>query len=167
MPFGAVLAVVVFLSACGGGSHGNGEATKPASQVLSDVEQASAAASSARISGNVTSNGTQIQLQVVDGHNRGGGTIGVNGVTFQTVLSGQEVYLKADVVTWTKSVNASVAQLLANRWLEDDNRRPELQLIRHAVGHFTAGHELQGLGHGHKGGHHQGRRDFLSSPSNT
>ena len=118
LPVGLVLAGAVTFGACGGGSHGNGEAIKPASQVLSDTEQASAAASSARISGNITSNGTQIQLQVVDGHNRGGGTVGVNGATFQTVLDGQEVYLKADAATWTKSANPAVAQLLANRWLK-------------------------------------------------
>jgi hypothetical protein len=118
MPVGPVLAVVVIFGACGGGSHGNGEATKPANQVLSDAEQASAAASSARIGGNRTSSGTQIQRQVVDGHNRGGGTIGVDGATFQIVLDGQEVYLKADAATWTKSINASAAQLLANRWLK-------------------------------------------------
>ena len=118
LPVGLVLAGAVTFGACGGGSHGNGEAIKPASQVLSDAEQASAAASSARISGNITSNGTQIQLQVVDGHNRGGGTVGVNGATFQTVLDGQEVYLKADAATWTKSANTAVAQLLANRWLK-------------------------------------------------
>jgi len=118
MPAGSVLAAAVLLGACGGGSHSNGEASKPPNQILSDAEQATAAASSVRVSGNITTNGTHIQLEVVDGQNRGGGTVGVNGLIFQTVLDGQEVYLKANAATWTKVANASVAQLLANRWIK-------------------------------------------------
>jgi hypothetical protein len=111
------LAAALVAGACGS-SHANSEAAKPVNQILTDADGATGGASSVHISGSVTSGGTPIHLDVVDGHNHGGGSVTVDGLTFRTVLDGQNVYLKGDAATWAKAANASVAKLLANRWLK-------------------------------------------------
>ena len=68
----AVFAVGLAVVACGGSSS-NGEADKSAQQIFKDAQAATGAASSAQVSGTVTSNGTTVQLDVVAGQGSGGG----------------------------------------------------------------------------------------------
>jgi hypothetical protein len=72
------------------------------------------------IAGSGKSGGTALSLDVVDGHGKGGGSISVNGETFETVLDGTTIYLRADAASWTKlsSGNAALANLLAGKWLK-------------------------------------------------
>lgn len=110
---------VSLLGACGGGSaSGNGEASKPADQILKDAQAATGSASTVHITGSINTGGTPVQLDVVADHTRGGGVISENGMVFDTVLLDKTVYLKADAQTWTKAANASVARMLANKWLK-------------------------------------------------
>lgn len=115
----AAAAGISLLGACGGGSaSGNGEAGKPADQILKDAQAATGAASTVHITGSIDTGGTPVQLDVVADHGRGGGVITENGMVFDAVLDGKTVYLKADAPTWTKAANASVARMLANKWLK-------------------------------------------------
>ena len=113
----AVFAVGLAVVACGGSSS-NGEADKSAQQIFKDAQAATGAASSAQVSGTVTSNGTTVQLDVVAGQGSGGGTVNSGGASFQIILNHQDVYLKADAATWTKLSNPTAAQLLAGRWIK-------------------------------------------------
>lgn len=121
----AVVSAAFALAACSSGEGpsssapgGNSEATKTPLQILKDAEQATGGASSVHISGRGTTGGTPVQLDIVDGQGRGGGTITENGMSFQTVLDGKTVYLKADAATWTKAANATAAKLLADKWIK-------------------------------------------------
>ncbi len=98
----------------------NGEAAKSADEILADAQQATSGASSVHVSGSGTSSGTALSIDAVLGHGRGGGTVSVNGATFDTVLDGQEIYLKADAASWSKvlSGNTAVASLLSDKWLK-------------------------------------------------
>lgn len=118
-------AAIVLLAACGSGegpsssgSGGNGEAAKAPAQIVKDAQAATGGAKSVHITGKVNSGGQDVQLDVVADHGRGGGTITLNGLSFQTILDGKTVYLKADRAAWTKEANASVASLLADKWLK-------------------------------------------------
>jgi len=122
---GAAVAAAVVLAACssGGGSSAtgssaSGEAAKSPAQIVQDAQQATGNAASVHIKGAGTSGGTAVRVDIVAGHGRGGGTISESGETFQTVLDGKTVYLQADAATWTKVSNASVAGLLAGKWIK-------------------------------------------------
>ena len=107
------------LGACGGGSaSANGEASKPAEQILKDAQAATGAASTVHITGSIDTGGAPVHLDVVADHTRGGGVITENGMVFDTVLLDKTVYLKADAPTWTRAANASVAKMLAINWLK-------------------------------------------------
>lgn len=125
VPAVALIATTAVLAACGSGegpsssnSGGNGEAAKAPAQIVKDAQAATGSATSVHITGKVNSGGQNVQLDVVADHGRGGGTITLNGSSFQTVLDGKTVYLKADKAAWTKEANASVASLLADKWLK-------------------------------------------------
>ena len=110
---------VSLLGACGGGSaSANGEASKPADQILKDAQAATGSASTVHITGSIDTGGNRVQLDVVADHTRGGGVITEAGMVFDTVLLGKTVYLKADAQTWTKAANPSVARMLADKWLK-------------------------------------------------
>lgn len=144
------LATTLLLSACGSGegpsstnAGGNGEASKSPDQIVKDARAATGSATSVHITGKVSSGGQNIQLDVVADHGRGGGTITENGMAFETVLDGKTVYLMADQATWTKAANASVAKLLAGKWIKTttDNQDfrdfPSLLDISQLVSGFT------------------------------
>jgi hypothetical protein len=118
------------VAACGG-PKSNGEASKSARQIISDASKATGSASSVQVSGKGTVSSTAVQVDVVDGPGRGGGTITVSSEGIQVVLDGKQFYLKTtpgviqgltgsqataaqDANKWlqTSSTNASVAQLL-------------------------------------------------------
>jgi predicted small secreted protein len=113
----AVIAAGALLAACNS-PGGNGEAAKTAAQIVKDAQRASSGATSVHISGKGVSGGTPVEMDIVAGHAHGGGAISENGLTFQTVLDGKSVYLKADAATWTKVSNASVAKALAGKWIK-------------------------------------------------
>lgn len=122
---GAALAAAALLAACSGGggssttgSSASGEAAKSPAQIVSDAQQATGNATSVHIKGAGITGGTAVRLDIVAGHGRGGGAISESGATFQTVLDGKTVYLQADAASWTKVSNASVAALLAGKWIK-------------------------------------------------
>jgi hypothetical protein len=98
----------------------NGEAANSADEILANAQKASNAATSVHVSGSGTSSGTALSVDAILGHGRGGGTVSVNGATFDTVLDGQEIYLKADEASWSKLLNGdtAAASLLSGKWLK-------------------------------------------------
>jgi hypothetical protein len=79
------------------------------------------------VNGRGTSGGTSLTIDAVLGHGRGGGTVTANGATFDTVLDGGEIYLKADAPSWSKVLNGetAIASLLAGKWLKTTASNPD------------------------------------------
>ena len=122
-------ALAVGTAACGGsggsanagtGPPDNGEAAKPVHQIGQDVAAAMKGLKSFHISGSVTDSGQTIGLDlVVESAGPGGGTMTMNGSSFQLVVNGSKIYFKGDQGFWQKAggVNASVANLFAGKWV--------------------------------------------------
>lgn len=117
------------LAACGSGSsHGaSGEAQKSAQQILADAVAATQNAGSVHVSGSGVSSGEQFSLDVVATNGKGGGgTVGLKGGSFQMVVSGTTVYLKASSADWTKLSGSSAAgQALGGKWLSTTTDNPD------------------------------------------
>jgi hypothetical protein len=115
----AALLFVLICGACGGGKSSNGEEKKTAAQIFDDAKAAVRQASSFHIAGETGQGSDRISLDVSLSPSRGGGRITVKGATLQLVVSGGELYLKADEASWLKLTGkAGAAQLLANRWVK-------------------------------------------------
>lgn len=115
----------MLIAACSSGegpgsstSGGNGEAAKTPTQIAGDAWQATGAAVTVQIIGKATAGGTLLQVDIVDGHGHGGGTITEDGKTFHAVLDGGTIYLEADAATWAKAADAAEAHLLAGKWVK-------------------------------------------------
>ena len=121
----ALVLTAALLAGCGSsGSSGttakpNGEASKPAGRVLADAEGAATNASSAHISGNITSGGTPITVDLTTARGKGGkGSMSTNGLKFDLVRIGDTVYVRGSDAFYKHFAGAAVAQLLHNRWIK-------------------------------------------------
>lgn len=134
-------ALAVGVAACGGssgsgnagsGGSGNGEASKSVTQIGQDVAAAMKGLKSFHIAGSVTDSGQTIGIDlVVENSGPGGGSMSMNGVTFQLVVNGSKVYFKGDQSFWEKTggVNASVANLFAGKWVTGVPSSSDLQSL--------------------------------------
>jgi hypothetical protein len=113
-----------FLAGCGSSgssttAKSNGEASKPARRVLADAEAAATNASSAHISGNITSGGGPITVDLTTVRGKGGkGSMSTNGLKFDLVRIGDIVYVRGTDAFYKHFAGATVAQLLHNKWLK-------------------------------------------------
>lgn len=125
-----LLVGVLFTAGCGGGGGGSqstgtsssGVAAKPATQVMADAVKAADAASSVHMSGQITTSGQQIgvDLSIVPGKGATG-SITLHGDKVDLVLVGKKGYMRAPAAFWKQFAGASGAalgQLLAGKWLE-------------------------------------------------
>jgi hypothetical protein len=129
--FAAIVVVGVLAAAgCGGGSSsgattnggGSGEASKPASQVLTDAVTAAESASSLHLGGNVPSSGQPIGLDLSIAKGNGStGSMTLNGQNVDLMIVGNDGYMKAGKAFWQQFAGSSgpmISQLLAGRWLK-------------------------------------------------
>jgi hypothetical protein len=120
----ALVLTAAFLTGCGGSgssttAKSNGEASKPAGRVLADAEAAATNASSAHISGNITSGGAPITVDLTTARGKGGkGSMSTNGLKFDLVRIGDTVYVRGTDAFYKHFAGAAVAQLLHNKWLK-------------------------------------------------
>ena len=125
----ALVLAVVLLTGCGGHKKAavqNGEASKPAERVLADATAAASKARSAHISGNITSDGTQITLDLDTARGKGAkGSMSTNGLKFDLVRIGRVAYIRGSDEFLKHFAGAAVAQLLHGRWFKAsiDNAR--------------------------------------------
>lgn len=116
----------VLLAGCGGGSGGvtppetgtNGEASKPATQVLADAVKAAKGASSVHLSGSIVSSGTPITLDFAASKQGATGQMSTNGLPFSFVRVGNELYIKGSDKFWKHFGGAAAAQLFHGKWLK-------------------------------------------------
>jgi hypothetical protein len=119
----AFLLAAVLLAGCGSGSgngsNGNGEASKPPAQVLSDARAAASNASSAHVSGNIDSAGTKIGLDLSTVRGKGAtGSMSTNGASFDLIRIGDTVYIKGSDAFLKANGGALAARLLHGKWLK-------------------------------------------------
>lgn len=106
------------LAGCGGGSKSNGEAGKTAAQVVADAQAAAAGASIVHVTGAGKTNGQPLKLDLWVGKARAKGTLVENGLSFQVIRIGEEVYVKGSDAFLKQFAGAAAASLLHDRWLK-------------------------------------------------
>jgi len=120
------------LAACGGsgGPKGNGEAAKPAAQIVADAEAAATAATSVHVSGSGSSGGTKLvlDLRLVSGKGAKGHLL-ANGLSFDLVRIGGTAYLRGGRDFWRRFAGGLAAALLEGRWLKAPARRGQLSSL--------------------------------------
>jgi hypothetical protein len=126
-------AAVVLLGAlaggCGGSSSGNGVAAKPAAQIVAASKAAADAARSAHVSGSIVSNGSPITLDLNLGPAGGRGNLALNGLGFELIQTGGNVYIKGSAAFYRRIAGSAAAQLLQGRWLKAPTTTPEFASI--------------------------------------
>jgi hypothetical protein len=118
----ALVLTAAVLAGCGSSKQAappNGEASKPAARVLADARAAATGASSAHVSGSITSNGTPITLDLTTARGKGAkGSMSTNKLTFDIVRIGDTVYIKGSDAFYEHFAGATVAHLLHGKWLK-------------------------------------------------
>jgi hypothetical protein len=118
----ALVAAAVLLAGCGGSTKAappNGEASKPAQQVLADAKAAATSASSAHVAGKLVSDGTRITLDLSMARDEGAkGSVSVNDLGFDLVKIGDTAYIKGSDAFYRHFAGATVAQLIHGKWVK-------------------------------------------------
>lgn len=107
------------VAACGGsGPPTNGVENKSPEEIVTAAAKTVGSAKSVHVAGNVMSSGsrTTLDLSLVNGKG-GGGSIAQNGLGFQVVAVGNEVYIKGTIAFWRKVAGSSAAPLLWGKWI--------------------------------------------------
>ena len=118
----ALLAAAALLatSACGGSGGGASaprESSKPASQILLDVQAAVRRASSVHLRGHVTGR-SALGLDLRIGPKGGAGTVSTNGLSFKLTRIEHAAYFSGSPAFYRHFTNAAAAKLLEGRWLK-------------------------------------------------
>ena len=116
-----LVAAGLLVAGCGGHSKSassNGEASKSADTVLADAKAAADGASSAHVSGSISSAGTPITIDLSMGGGKAKGSMSTNGLEFDLVRIGETAYIKGSDDFYKHFAGAAVAQLLHGKWLK-------------------------------------------------
>jgi hypothetical protein len=118
----ALVLTAVLLAGCGGSKQSappNGEASKPAPQVLADAKAAATSASSAHVAGDIVSNGTHITLDLSLARDKGAkGSVSINGLAFDLVKIGDIAYIRGSDAFYKHFAGPTVAQLIHGKWIK-------------------------------------------------
>jgi hypothetical protein len=107
------------LAACGGSGSSNGIGSKSPDQIVAATRSAVAKVSSVHVAGTVSNSGTKVALDLNLVNGKGGkGSMTQNGLGFQIVAVGPEVYLNGSTAFWRATAGATAAQLLSGKWLK-------------------------------------------------
>jgi hypothetical protein len=117
-------AAVTLLAGCGSsgspGTKGNGEAAKSVNQIVADAETAAKSATSVHVGGSGISGNTPLSLDLYLVAGKGGrGHLTLNGLSFDIVRIGPNVYFKGDSRFWSHFGSGLLVALLKGRWLEE------------------------------------------------
>ena len=108
------------VAACGASSGpSNGVETKSADEIVIAAANAVGSAKSVHVAGNVMNRGSRITLDLNLVNGKGGqGSMAQNGLSFQVVTVGNEVYIKGTIAFWQKFAGNAAAQLLWGKWIK-------------------------------------------------
>ncbi|HUA05690.1 MAG TPA: hypothetical protein VMB27_17410 [Solirubrobacteraceae bacterium] len=114
--------VALVLTACGssgGDSSSNGIASKSPDQIVAAATSAVSSVNSVHVSGAVLSGGQHVTLDLNLVNGKGGkGSMAQNGLGFQIVAVGPEVYINGSQSFWKTFGGSAAAQLLSGKWLK-------------------------------------------------
>jgi hypothetical protein len=118
-----ILAAIVTLAvvACGGsgGPSTNGVEQKSADEIVMAATNAVGSATSVHVAGNVVNGGSRITLDLKLVSGKGGrGSMAQNGLSFQVVTVGNEVYINGSSAFWQKFAGNAAARLLFGKWIK-------------------------------------------------
>jgi hypothetical protein len=128
----ALVLTSVLLAGCGSSGESaqpNDEASKPAPQILADAKAAATSATSARVSGRVTSDGTPITLDLSTARGKGAkGSMSTNGLKFDLVRIGDTLYIRGSD-DFYEHFAGPAAQLLHGKWIKASATDGRLQSL--------------------------------------
>lgn len=112
------IAVSALVAGCGGGSKSNGEAGKPAEQVVTDAKNAAVAAKGVHVAGSITDAGQSLTLDLTLVKDAGGtGSMSESGLKFDIIRVGDKAYIRGSDAFLKKFAGSAAAQLLHGKWL--------------------------------------------------
>src|SRR5438552_11599770 len=118
---GALLVVAFCVAGCGGGSSpngsGNGEASKPAQQVLADAVKAADAASSYHESDRLHPAASRVERTIVKGKGLIGSTTIGGDQKADVVAIGSRGYMRANTTFWRLWEDRATAAKLDGKWV--------------------------------------------------
>lgn len=121
-PSAAVLSLVLVLAAlsgCGGGSSGNGVASKSPAEILAAAKAAADSASSVRVAGSTVTGGTPISLDLSLVAGKGGrGRLSQSGLSFELIEIDGTIYINGSPAFYSHFAGPAAAQLLHGKWLK-------------------------------------------------
>ena len=108
------------VAACGASSGpSNGVETKSADEIVIAAANAVGSAKSVHVAGNVMNRGSRITLDLNLVNGKGGqGSMAQNGLSFQVVTVGNEVYIDGTTAFWQKFAGNAAAELLFGKWIK-------------------------------------------------
>jgi hypothetical protein len=114
-----LLLAVPAISACGGGSSGNGVASKSPDAIVADALHAIDNVETVHISGTIVqgTTRTKLDLRLVSGKG-GRGHVEQGGRSFELEALGNIVYVNGSAAFWQRFVSPAGAARLAGKWLE-------------------------------------------------
>lgn len=115
-----IVLLAIAVSACGGSSSSdNGISSKSPDAIVSSVNSAVAGLKSVHITGSIVSTGVPITLDMDLVSGMGArGSMSENGVGFQIVALGHEVYINGSPAFWRRLGGSAAAQLFNGKWLK-------------------------------------------------
>jgi hypothetical protein len=125
-----LLVLAPVAAGCGGGSKSNGEAAKPAGQVLLDAKESALGAKAVHVSGSITEAGKPITLDLTLVKGVGGqGAMSESKLTFDIVRIGDTAYIRGSDAFLRRFAGAAGALLLRGKWLQGSATRGELAAL--------------------------------------
>lgn len=118
------LLIATVVSACGGSnssstSSGNGVAAKSPDAIVTAASNALQGVKSVNVAGAFVSSGTSTSLNLDIASKEGGkGSMAQNGLSFQLVAIGNEVYINASPAFWRHFGGSAAATLFNGKWLK-------------------------------------------------
>ena len=113
--------VTLVVAACVGssGPSTNGVEKKSPDEIVTAARNAVGSSKSVHVAGTVMDSGSRITLDLNLVNGKGGrGSIAQNGLSFQVVTVGNEVYIKGTIAFWQKFAGNAAAQLLWGKWIK-------------------------------------------------
>jgi hypothetical protein len=136
-------AIALSMSAIAGcvGSSTNRVESKSPTAIIAQAQKAAEGASSVKVSGSVSSAGTQLTLDLQIAQGKGAkGTISEGPLSFELVRVGGSVYIKGSAAFYQHFAGSEAAKLLQGRWLQAPATSGEFATL----GGLTDMHQLLG-----------------------
>ena len=129
----ALVLTAALVAGCGSSRQAappNGEASKPAAQVLADTKAAAMSASSAHVAGSLASGGTHFTLDLSLTRDKGAkGSVSVNGLAFDLVKIGDTIYIKGSDAFYQHFAGAAIAQLIHGKWIRASTKSQRFRSV--------------------------------------